>query len=258
MSLSRSGAALAALTLAAALAVAEPAAGVVGGGYADAGRYPWLAAVGSPLFLVRPSGQFCGGALVAADRLVTAAHCVSAVRGVPWVLTVTFGRTVLSTSAGSTVRVSKIWVNPSFHETSFNGETVEHDDVAVLTLAQPQHRPVLKIASPSQVGSGSGTGQVLGWGTTSEGDFFNARLKSATVPLISDTACASDYGASFERSGMFCAGSPKADTCLFDSGGPLLVAGRLAGLTSWAYGCARPGYPGVYTRLPALASTLPG
>ncbi|MCW2947009.1 MAG: trypsin-7-like, partial [Actinoallomurus sp.] len=46
-----------------------------------------------------------------------------------------------------------------------------------------------------------------------------------------------------------------ADTCQFDSGGPLVVQGRLAGLTSWAYGCARPGYPGVYTRLPAF--TLP-
>jgi secreted trypsin-like serine protease len=52
-----------------------------------------------------------------------------------------------------------------------------------------------------------------------------------------------------------CAGSPHGDTCQFDSGGPLVVQGRLAGVTSWAFGCAREGYPGVYTRVPAF--TLP-
>jgi secreted trypsin-like serine protease len=51
---------------------------------------------------------------------------------------------------------------------------------------------------------------------------------------------------------MVCAGSPHGDTCQFDSGGPLVVQGRLAGITSWAYGCAREGYPGVYTRVTAF------
>jgi secreted trypsin-like serine protease len=50
---------------------------------------------------------------------------------------------------------------------------------------------------------------------------------------------------------MLCAGSTEADTGEFDSGGPLVVNGRLAGLTSWGKGSARSGFPGVYTRLPS-------
>lgn len=34
-----------------------------------------------------------------------------------------------------------------------------------------------------------------------------------------------------------------------DSGGPLTVNNELTGLVSWANGCARPGYPTVYTRV---------
>lgn len=233
-----------------------PASGVVGGQYVSAAQYPWLAAVGSPYFFVRPSGQFCGGALISADRLVTAAHCVSAFRSVPQAVTVTFDRSDMSGHDGSTVQVASIWIHPGFHETLFYGQTVEHYDLAVLTLAQRQSRPTIKIADPNVFQNG-GNGLVLGWGTTAENDFFNARLKAATVPLVSDAVCAKAYGSSFDSHDMTCAGSPQADTCLFDSGGPLVVRGRLAGLTSWAYGCARPGYPGVYTRLPALAGAIP-
>lgn len=230
-----------------------PATAVVGGQPAAARTYPWLAAVGSPLFVLRPSGQFCGGALIAPDRIVTAAHCLySVLRAVPQVLNVTFDRSDLKSSDGVTVGVSKIWVHPGFHETKFGDDTVEHNDVAVLILAQPQARPTIPIAA-----SPKASATVLGWGTTSESDYFNTRLIQASVPLLPDADCAAAYGVSFDKRDMICAGSPRADTCLFDSGGPLVVDGRLAGLASWASGCARPGFPGVYTRLPTLTAALP-
>jgi secreted trypsin-like serine protease len=130
---------------------------------------------------------------------------------------------------------------------------VEHNDTAVLTLAQPQHRPVVPVA-PARGGSGT----VIGWGATGSGfDLFHAQLESATVPMVPDRVCAAAYGASFDPRDMTCAGSPKADTGMFDSGGPLLVDGKLVAITSWASGTARPGFPGVYALLNHLPDPLP-
>ena len=50
---------------------------------------------------------------------------------------------------------------------------------------------------------------------------------------------------------MICAGVYEGgkDSCTLDSGGPLAVEGKLAGIISWGKGCGNAGYPGVYTNV---------
>ncbi|MEV6769459.1 serine protease [Nocardia sp. NPDC051030] len=245
MTVSRRIAALSAVFIGCAVPAATPATAVVGGTEVQAANYPWLAAVGSPLFLTRASGQFCGGALIAPDQVLTAAHCVSLAGLVPQALTVTFDRSDLSVKDGTKVGVTAVRLHPDFREETVDGVDVYHNDVAVLTLAQAQSRPTVQIAAAH-----GGSATILGWGGTSDGDTSNTRLHTATVPLVSDDDCARAYPAAFNATEMVCAGSTTADTGEYDSGGPLLVDGKLAGLTSWGRGVAQPGYPGVYTRLP--------
>ena len=235
-----------AAAIACALGQTTAAHAVVGGAAAQAADYPWLAAIGSPAYATRPGGQFCAGTLIAPDRVVTAAHCGYLARALPGT-TVTFGRTDTAAAGGVTVAISDIRIHPDFRVSLFGTDLAFHNDVAILVLAAPVDLPALALGTPH-----GDSATAIGWGATSEDDESNSTLHSATVPLVSDTVCAAAYGGEFDAQEAVCAGSPAADTASFDSGGPLLVDGKLAGITSWAKGAAEPGFPGVYARVPAL------
>jgi trypsin len=233
---------------------------IVGGQGIDIGQVPWMVAIGNPLAFFRPGGELCGGTLVAARKVVTAAHCVFAVRSLPWLLTVTAGRADLRGSGGTRVTVSGVWVHPGFRISLFGGNPVNHNDVAVLTLGGSLPGPVLPIVEQGDRSAyrPGHIAQILGWGNTREGGGGSDTLQLAQVPIRSDEECTAAFPGAFEADGMTCAGYPQGgvDTCQFDSGGPLVAGDRLAGITSWGVGCARPGSPGVYTRLSSYADLV--
>ncbi|TKA10996.1 S1 family peptidase [Actinacidiphila oryziradicis] len=220
---------------------------IVGGTTTTASAYPYGMQITDA-----SQNQFCGGTLVSATKVVTAAHCMvgettSSVR-------VVGGRTYLNGTNGTVSRVSKIWINPSYTDAT-NG-----NDVAVLTLSTSMSytTPPYVASTDTAVYATGATARILGWGTTSESGSSSNQLRTATVPIVSNTSCASSYGSDFVASDMVCAGytSGGVDTCQGDSGGPLLIGGVLAGITSWGEGCAEAGYPGVYTRLTTFSSLV--
>jgi trypsin len=103
-------------------------------------------------------------------------------------------------------------------------------------------------------------------------------LQKTEVPIISLAVCNRAYS----RIGkitklMICAGLGERDSCqgdyfssffsdyfflnysIFcqgDSGGPFVVANRLIGIISWGFECARPDFPGVYTRVATYRSWI--
>lgn len=99
---------------------------------------------------------------------------------------------------------------------------------------------------------------VLGWGVTSAGgNQASEYLMAAEVIYNNDLECVQNYSSVYPvyTCGMCCASEPGRDSCQGDSGGPLVLAyGDLpmpyqVGIVSWGYGCAQPGYPGVYTKV---------
>ncbi|KAJ8944712.1 hypothetical protein NQ318_007925 [Aromia moschata] len=104
------------------------------------------------------------------------------------------------------------------------------------------------------------TGIAAGWGTLKEEGRPSCILQNVEVPVISNEDCRkTNYSAKMISENMMCAGYPqvgKKDSCQGDSGGPLITKKEdddqryeLIGVVSWGNGCARPGYPGVYTRV---------
>ncbi|MFF2133449.1 S1 family peptidase, partial [Streptomyces olivochromogenes] len=227
-------------------AVAAPQP-IVGGTTTTTTAYPFMMQITDA-----SQNQFCGGTLVSATKVITAAHCMvgettSSVR-------VIGGRTYLNGTNGTVSKVSKIWINPDYTDAT-NG-----DDVAVLTLSTSMsYTPASYVASTDTgVYATGATARIIGWGTTSESGSSSNQLRTATVPIVSNSSCAGSYGSDFVASDMVCAGYTNGgtDTCQGDSGGPLLIGGVLAGITSWGNGCAEAGYPGVYTRLTTFSNLV--
>lgn len=98
------------------------------------------------------------------------------------------------------------------------------------------------------------------------------RLRETTAFTISQKQCLAKFREKFGSSadqikvgaGQICAGDPKErqrDSCQGDSGGPLMKVAingcpYQVGVVSWGHGCARPGLPGVYTRVSHYADWI--
>jgi secreted trypsin-like serine protease len=225
-----------------------PGTNIVGGSLASTAQAPWAIALNNSRSPV-PSGQYCGATLVKANKLVTAAHCVTQSIST---YTAIQGRDNLNTTAGKTSKISKIWKDPQY------GQVGGHD-VAVLTLTTPftgvATLPLETSRAADAVGAQS---TVYGWGET-EGTGPADRFQKVLVPVLGDSYCGQVYASDgYVANGEICAGYKQGgkDSCQGDSGGPLVLNGRLFGVVSWGIGCADAGNPGVYAEVASYATAL--
>ncbi|MCX4513304.1 trypsin-like serine protease [Streptomyces sp. NBC_01619] len=253
-----------------------PGARIIGGAETTISQAPWMA----QLYFSDSTGAgyFCGGAVIAPTKVLTAAHCV---KGIKWYET---GTVVVGTDHVPTVNSDgsvnlhggaergayRQWNHPQYSPYTID------NDVAVLTLTSPVPSTVkpLPLAQPtdSALYAAGLDGKVYGWGRTSSTEPNSASdvLKVADADMVSDTDCAAAYPAPTETAAKFinghmvCAGAaPTGEdattetTCNGDSGGPLVVGGKLVGVVSWGdVDCSAAGKYGVYAKVSTYSAPV--
>ncbi|MEM7094939.1 MAG: serine protease [Actinomycetota bacterium] len=196
-------------------------------------------------------GHFCGGTIIDATTIVTAAHCLEGESASG--ISVLAGTTNLNGGGGQVVGVSSVSSHPSYAQ---NGLA----DIAVVTLSQPlalgNGVTAIPLATNGEVAAAA-SGTVSGWGAVSENGDGTNQLLEAQVPLVSDASCAASLGA--DPATELCAGGTGTDSCYGDSGGPLVVNSDrgpvLAGVVSWGEVCGG-ATPGVYADVPGLTGWI--
>jgi len=237
-----------------AVRASQPVPEIIGGSeVSPVGKYPFMAAFvhhGADSY----NGQFCAGALLTPEWVVTAAHCVAGeIDDDPGLLDVVVGRHDLTSAAGQRITAIDIAIHPSYNPLT------DDNDIALVRLGSA--------ASGNPVALPGGTGfdtagtalTVIGWGSTCNDSCFPTKLREVAVDVVGDAECSSAYDGAYHSTSMICAGDFAAggvDSCRGDSGGPLFATTGgsyiLVGIVSWGAGCGDPGAPGVYARVSML------
>lgn len=195
---------------------------IVNGWDADQGEWPYY---------VRWGG--CGGSLIAPNWVLSAGHC-----GEQAYDSVRVGAFTQDGSDGAGRSVTQRIFHPQYNDLKY--------DFLLLKLDSSVDGPYIALNQDDSIPSAGEDLQVIGLGRLnySPGDKPDV-LQEVLVPNLELSYCSGAYGG-FNEVIMFCAGNTTYDSCVGDSGGPIMTQnGVQVGLTSFGDDCAKEGKPGV-------------
>uniref|UniRef100_A0A1B6GZ11 Peptidase S1 domain-containing protein n=1 Tax=Cuerna arida TaxID=1464854 RepID=A0A1B6GZ11_9HEMI len=247
---------------------------IINGSPAKLGAYPWMVLVGFRRSFGRKTLWGCGGSLVTNQHVVTAAHCVY-----PPLLNgynvhevrlgdLDLNDAVVDGASPLDVRVE----NTIMHE--HYDRVTRLNDIAIIKIKEKVQftdliRPICLPPPEFRTNMFVNFAPVAaGWGTSLNNTSFrtDTRLLEAELTIQDLDECRTNVTSKLTDvlidNSVICAYSPTSDTCQGDSGGPLMFPRKmraapdnspgnifLMGIVSYGYMCARPGFPGVYTRV---------
>ncbi|XP_076280811.1 transmembrane protease serine 9 [Lasioglossum baleicum] len=224
----------------AAAAYAFPEGHIVGGHDAAPGKYKYQVS------LKQNGRHFCGGSIINARYILTAAHCVDGIRDVK-PITVQAGTNQLS-ARGTVYGVEKITAHPNYDAGQIINDVAVirvNQNIAFNNLVQPINLASSNVAEGSQV-------VLSGWGTTRVGGPAPDKLQEINLKVYSQTQCQKTH--SSLKASHICTFTKSGEgACHGDSGGPLVHQGTQVGVVSYGRPCGV-GYPDVFTR---VSSFLP-
>ena len=211
---------------------------IVNGQNAEQGQFPYFGRWGG-----------CGASLISSDFMLSAAHC--------------------NVQEGVDIRLGAYWydndgqyvkIKQRFrHPNNDNNGVVW--DYLLLQLEEPVNVTPVPLNSLASVPQGNEVLTVIGLGRLDyETGAKPDRLQVVNVSSHPISYCVGAYG-SFDERIMLCAGDSQYDSCIGDSGGPIITSsGDQVGIVSFGVGCAEEGKPGVYSRvsyvLPWIQDTI--